>query len=296
MKFEHEYIRCPYCGSTDVIFDPDTHEYVCRSCGSVIADRVIDRGYEYRLYDNRQILPRTSGSHTSRIHDMGIGDTGPKGRFRSDKWRKIKRAQKNTRVNKKERIIEKSLKHLNDLIRLLNPPDYVSETAAQILRRTVEGSNYKDKTLRAIAAASIYLAYKINGIPKSIRMFSNDVGISQDKLWRADRIIHDKITDINKMIKRDDPTFFIPYLTVKLDLSDKVKYLANYLSSLAVKNGLTNGKSALGIATAAVYIASILLDEKRTQIEIAEKVGVTDVTIRNRYDDIIKHFDIEIEI
>ncbi len=254
----------------------------------------MDRGYEFRIYDNKQVLPRTSGSHTNRIHDRGIGDTGPKGRFRSEKWRKIKRAQKNTRVNRKEKIIEKALRHLNDLIRLLNPPSYVNETAAQILRKTVEGSNYKDKTLRALAAASIYLAYKINGIPKSIRIFTREVGIDKGRLWKADRIIHEKITDINKMIKRDDPSFFIPYLVTRLNLSNKIMYMANYLAQLAYKNGLTNGKSALGVATASVYIASIILDEKRTQLEIAEKIGVTDVTIRNRYDDLIKNFDIDI--
>lgn len=37
------------------------------------------------------------------------------------------------------------------------------------------------------------------------------------------------------------------------------------------------------MAAAALYIASVLLRERRTQREIAEVAGITEVTIRNRY-------------
>jgi transcription initiation factor TFIIB len=60
--------------------------------------------------------------------------------------------------------------------------------------------------------------------------------------------------------------------------------------------GLTSGKGPTGLATAALYIASILLDDKRTQKEIAEKSGITEVTVRNRYRDIVDNITIVVEL
>ena len=55
---------------------------------------------------------------------------------------------------------------------------------------------------------------------------------------------------------------------------------------------LTIGMHPSGVAAAAIYIASIICGEKRSQREVADVVGVTDVTIRNRYKEIIKEFGI----
>ncbi|MHA1216433.1 MAG: transcription initiation factor IIB, partial [Candidatus Thorarchaeota archaeon] len=44
---------------------------------------------------------------------------------------------------------------------------------------------------------------------------------------------------------------------------------------------------------AAIYVASILLDERRTQREIAEVARVTEVTVRNRYKEIVRVLQID---
>jgi len=52
--------------------------------------------------------------------------------------------------------------------------------------------------------------------------------------------------------------------------------------------GIGAGKDPAGIAAAAVYIACLLNNEKKTQKEIAIVAGVTEVTVRNRYKEIVK--------
>ena len=51
---------------------------------------------------------------------------------------------------------------------------------------------------------------------------------------------------------------------------------------------LTSGRGPTGIAAAALYVASLIHGEKRTQREVADVAGVTEVTIRNRYKELIK--------
>ena len=45
-----------------------------------------------------------------------------------------------------------------------------------------------------------------------------------------------------------------------------------------------------------MYIASVLLGQKRTQREIADAIGVTEVTIRNRFKELVEKLGIEAEI
>ncbi|HLD39272.1 MAG TPA: hypothetical protein VJB05_03095, partial [archaeon] len=49
-------------------------------------------------------------------------------------------------------------------------------------------------------------------------------------------------------------------------------------------------------AAAAIYIASVLEGERKTQREVADVVGVTEVTIRNRYKEMAEALDIEEEV
>ncbi len=62
----------------------------------------------------------------------------------------------------------------------------------------------------------------------------------------------------------------------------------------AVDQELTNGRGPISIAAAAIYIAAILCDERRIQREVAEVTCVTEVTIRNRYKELVETLDIDI--
>ena len=64
----------------------------------------------------------------------------------------------------------------------------------------------------------------------------------------------------------------------------------------AVKKGLISGRGPTGVAAAAVYIASAIYGERRTQKEVADVAGVTEVTIRNRYRELKKELKIKVEL
>ena len=59
---------------------------------------------------------------------------------------------------------------------------------------------------------------------------------------------------------------------------------------------ITSGKGPTGMAAAAIYISAIQCNERRTQSDVAEVAGVTEVTIRNRYKDLIENLGINIQI
>ena len=92
------------------------------------------------------------------------------------------------------------------------------------------------------------------------------------------------------------PEDYIPRFASMLGLSDKVQARATRLLKQAMKNEATAGKGPTGVAAAALYIAAVLEGEKRTQREIADAIGVTEVTIRNRFKELVEKLGIGEEI
>ena len=56
---------------------------------------------------------------------------------------------------------------------------------------------------------------------------------------------------------------------------------------------LTSGRGPAGIAAAGLYVAALLNNEKKTQREVADVAGITEVTIRNRYKELLDKLGLE---
>ena len=56
---------------------------------------------------------------------------------------------------------------------------------------------------------------------------------------------------------------------------------------------MTSGRGPAGIAAAGLYVAALLNNEKKTQREVADVAGITEVTIRNRYKELLEKLDLE---
>ena len=77
-------------------------------------------------------------------------------------------------------------------------------------------------------------------------------------------------------------------------MSGEVQEEGRKILEEAIKKGLISGRGPTGVAAAAVYIAGLLKGERRTQKEVANVAGVTEVTIRNRYRELKKRLDIDV--
>ena len=91
-----------------------------------------------------------------------------------------------------------------------------------------------------------------------------------------------------------NPIYYVPRFATELNLSGEVQEKAREIIERAIKKGLISGRGPTGVSAAAVYIASLLLGERRTQKEVANVAGVTEVTIRNRYRELKKELGIDI--
>jgi hypothetical protein len=82
-----------------------------------------------------------------------------------------------------------------------------------------------------------------------------------------------------------DPTQYVDHYCEDLGLDDEVAERAHEILTTADEAGIGGGKSPTGRAAAAIYNACLELNRKITQTEIGNTADVTEVTIRNRYQD-----------
>ena len=92
-------------------------------------------------------------------------------------------------------------------------------------------------------------------------------------------------------IKR--PTDYISRFSSTLHLSPGTQNEALKILQKAEISELTSGRGPAGIAAAALYVAALINDEKKTQREVADVAGITEVTIRNRYKELLERLDME---
>jgi transcription initiation factor TFIIB len=92
------------------------------------------------------------------------------------------------------------------------------------------------------------------------------------------------------------PQDYIRRFCSELKLSGDVQTKSTEILKEAASKELTSGRGPTGVAAASIYIASVMCGERRTQREIADIAGVTEVTIRNRYKELMEKLDLNLQI
>ena len=95
-------------------------------------------------------------------------------------------------------------------------------------------------------------------------------------------------------IMPSNPADYIPRFASALKLSPETQSKSIEIIEQAQDKELTSGRGPTGIAAAGLYVAALINGEKRTQREVADVAGVTEVTIRNRYKEIVKNLGLEL--
>jgi len=91
-----------------------------------------------------------------------------------------------------------------------------------------------------------------------------------------------------------DPLTYVSKIAERTGISGKTQGIAIYILREARKRRAAAGKDPMGLAAASLYIACLQNNEKKTQKDIAEAAGVTEVTVRNRYKSLKRQLNLEI--
>jgi len=298
--------KCPECGKKRLIRDYEKGELLCASCGLIIAENIHDLGPEWRAFDAEQKEKKARGGAPIKYmrpnkglvteidqynRDIRGGKISPKKQaqlYRMRKWHK-----RVSIATSMERNLVIALAELDRVASSLGLPENIKESAALLYRRAVKEELIRGRLIESVVAAVIYAICRMQGIPRTLDEISRASGIEKKEIGRAYRFLK---TELDVDVPLTDPAQYVPKFATALKLGGDVQQEAVKLIKKALRKGLISGRGPTGVAAAALYIASAMHGEKKTQKEVADVAGVTEVTIRNRYRELKKELGLKVNL
>ncbi|TFG32457.1 transcription initiation factor IIB [Candidatus Thorarchaeota archaeon] len=297
---------CMGCGQNIFTEDYTRGEHTCTVCGLVASERTVDSGPEWRAFtaEERNARARTGSPMTLTIADKGISTTidwrnrDANGRViggntRAAIYRMRKWHIRSMLHSSQHRNLGIAMNELQRLSSQLGVPRDVRETAALIYRKSLFKKLVRGRSIESVVAASVYLACRIHRIPRPLDEIVTETNVDRKQVGHSVRRI---VSGISINVPLPSAKDLIPRVSSDLMLEGRTIKKATEIINQAKEKYVTIGKAPGGIAGAALYIAGILEEDRRTQREIAQASRVTEVTIRNRYKELVRVLGITINV
>jgi len=295
-------VKCPECGSTDLIVDSEMGEYVCSRCGLVIEENIPSQEAEWRAFTPQERDARArAGAPTDYSHyDKGLStiirvEKDAFGRPLSPKvkqqmWR-LRRWNTRSKVHASQsRNLMLAMSELQRLSDILHMPSSVHDMAAIIYRKTLNEGLVRGRSIGGMVAGALYAAVRFTKIPRTLKEIAEASQRSGKEIARSYSVI---VRNLEMKMPIDDPTDYVTKVAEKAKVSSEVEGLAIHLIKEAKKKYATTGKDPSGLAAAILYLSARMLKEKVTQARLAKAANVTEVTVRNRKRDLMKTLNLK---
>jgi len=170
----------------------------------------------------------------------------------------------------------------------LHLPKNVSETSSTIYRKAFKKDLIRGRSIRRGVAAVIYMACRQCNIIRSIKEIECVSLISSKDIARTYRFLKN---ELKEDVPQSKPKKYVAKRVNQLKLPGYVENMSGKIIDNSAKLVILNGRSPARVASTTTYIACVLMNVKRTQGQISKSVNLTEVTLRNRYKEIVKNLD-----
>ena len=282
---------CPECGGK-IISLQEKGEIVCCQCGLVISERILDishsgkRAFTKQEKDKRE---RTGSPISILLPDMGLSTVIDKSNIKNPD---LKRAAKwNSRMTWDKRNMLIATTELKRIACNLNLPDHIKKSAIRLYKEAFKKKLLRGRSINGMVAASLYFACREKKIPRTLQEILDETSISAKNVRRCYRTL---IRELNLKVPSTDPISLIPRYVVELGLDSDIEKTTIQILQKFILKFSTSGKDPKGLCAGALYLTCKIRNKRVSQKEIANLVGVTEVTLRSRYKELIKKLNIKI--
>lgn len=277
------------------ITDPESGEIICGNCGVVISEHIEDSARpEWRSFGMEQDYNKSRIGMPATLARSDMGLSTIIGRTNKDaSGNKINPAMRSQMERlrmwdvRAQIAADKSFKRAFEQLNLLKSKIGLSyemvEKTAYIYRKAHERGLVRGRIISALLPAIVYLTYREMGIPRTLNEIAVASNIKRKSIRQSYRML---VIELDYKIPMVDTTKCIVKIANKANLSEKTKHQAINLMHKVAKKGMTAGKNPMGIAATVLYISSTNVGENASQKDIADAAGITEVTLRNRLQDI----------
>ena len=247
---------------------PGYENFVGGRGGIFLHNTKFDRGLGTDV-GQRQDLYKLSGKEKNKF-------------FRLRKWQ----YRISTAIERNLKLALAELKRVGSYLKL---PKSVEEEAARVYTLAVQRGLVRGRSMESVVAGALYAACRRHEVPRTLDELSEASGIDKKEIGRTYRFI---TRELGIRILPSNPVDYLARFASSLKLNAETQSKAVDILEQAQNSELTSGRGPTGIAAASLYVAALINNEKRTQREVADVAGVTEVTIRNRYKELIRKLNL----
>lgn len=292
--------KCPECGSTKLTYDSNLGQIICNECGLLVEEDMVDTGIDLSgKFDKDEKKGRGGAPISMQKFDQGlttnVGEISDIYKLEPKATRKFLRLKKwQERVSTSiERNLRLAMAELRVISSYLDLPNVIKDEASRIYKFVLQRGMVRGRSMESVIAACLYAACRSYNIPRTLDEMATASDVERKEIGRTYRFI---IRKLQIKVKQSSPKDYISRFSSVLKLSPATQNDALEILDNARDVELTSGRGPAGIAAAALYVAALMNDEKKTQREVADIAGITEVTIRNRYKELIERLKLEEKI
>lgn len=284
---------CPECDSRHLVVDDVRGELVCDDCGLVLHDHAMDASPGWSAYSAEDVARL---AHTGAPRDPLSGASGlttviPAPRRdahgnaipfegRSSLYR-IQRLQRHASHGLPgERSLPEAYRVLERFVAALDLPRNVRDEAGFLCRKAIQRQLARGRSIEVLVAAAVYAACRVADVPRTLDEIERVTGLAKTRVGAAYRSLH---RELALAVHASRPSDYVQRFCSGLGLGNRVEREALALIQRFEPPGASTSVSPCGTAGAAIYLASLVCGEARSEKAIAQVAGVSEVTLRNRY-------------
>ena len=295
-------IQCETCDPSEskMITDVESGEIICNQCGIVAVQDLEDTNKIWHKAEDNTSDTRNGNPTSLTFYDQGlatlIGNTNRDASgnvinsMMITRLNKMRYHDKRSQINKSARNLIRAFRQLDSLKDKLGLTNAVIEKTAYIYRKVQEAGLVRGRKVNTVLCASLYVACREFGIPRTLREISSS---NNEKYRETARVYRQIVLHLGKKVPQIDLFRYIEKVGKKAKLEEKnIRQALRFLKKVQ-DAGLSAGKEPMGIVGAVIYLSLPKSDENIrqrvvTQAIIADAAGVSEVTIRNVYKEIEK--------
>lgn len=277
---------CPDCGSA---IYTDSDERVCKECGLIVETDWLDRGPEWRSFDDDRTNPKRTGAPlTVARHDWGlsteIGYASDISAAKRRQFARLRRQHNRAQIaSKRERNQIHAFTRIRQITSSKSLPTQIRDNACSLFRSAQNEDLLRGRSIEGFVAACLYAACRLASVSRTIEEITAASQSSQSEFEAA----YDALNrDLGLPVEPTHPREYLPRFADQLDVSSAIERRAGELAEQTETEGILVGRKPSGVAAACLYTAAKEYDESLTQREAAAVASVTPVTLRTTYQEL----------
>nr|CAB3496794.1 unnamed protein product [Digitaria exilis] len=177
-----------------------------------------------------------------------------------------------------------------DVASILKLDRDIADHAFDLFKDCSSATCLRNRSVEALATAALVQAIREAQQPRTLQEISTASNLPQKEIGKYIKILGESLK-LSQPLNSNSIAVHMPRFCSLLQLNKSAQELAAHIGEVVVNKCFCTRRNPISISAAAIYLACQLEDKRKTQAEICKVTGLTEVTLRKVYKELLENWD-----